>query len=81
MPKFWVIFLSFEFFPWVLSYFPLSFFLDGQKSSLCYESKSYFKTLPISEMWIELVAIPAGILGLFLQPASGGEPPEVAFLS
>ena len=36
MPKFWVIFLSFEFFPWVLSYFPLSFFLNGQKSSLIY---------------------------------------------
>ena len=36
MPKFWVIILSFEFLHWVLSFFPLSFFLDGQKSSLIY---------------------------------------------
>ena len=31
MPKFWVFFLRFEFFPWVLSYFPLSFFSQWPK--------------------------------------------------
>ena len=36
MQEIWVLFLSFEFFPWVLRFFSLSFFFDGQKTSLVY---------------------------------------------
>ena len=33
MPTFWVIFMSFEFFPWVLSFFALSFFSECPKKA------------------------------------------------